>query len=94
MVFKVDGQIVVMVGPWVDGGHVLHLGTVAQGGADPGKQLHGAKGLGDIVVGAKIKGMGLFVFVAAGGDHKNRGGCPLPKFLDDLHAVHVGKPQI
>src|SRR5436305_2111044 len=58
---QVDAEIVAGEGPL----GALLLQAVAQGGADAGQQLVGAKGLGDVVVGAGIERRDLGRLVAA-----------------------------
>ena len=67
---------------------------MADGRADAGQQLRGAKGLHQIIVGAIVQRLHLIVLMVAGGDHHHRQVGPLADGLQDLHAVHIRQPQI
>ena len=73
--------------------HVVQLHP-AQGGADPGGQLLGNDGLGDVVVGTGLEPGDQVVGVGLGGDDDDRHDARGPQVAADLEAAHVGQPQI
>ena len=67
----------------------------AQGGAHPGQHLRHAEGLDDVVVRPHVQGLHLFRLPVPGGDDDDRGLLgQAAELLKDLHAVHVGQPQV
>ena len=95
MLVVVDDQLPHGVGALL-GDFVVAAGGagVADGRADPGQQLGGAEGLGQIVVGPLVQCRYLVPLVRAGGDHHHRQAGPAPQLPEDVQPVHVGQAQI
>ena len=58
------------------------------------QKLANREGLGQVVVRTGVKRADLVRVLRAGGDHDDGHLRPAADGLDDLHAVHVGKPQV
>ncbi len=54
----------------------------------------GADRLGQIIIRAEVERTYLFLFLRAGGEDDDRDAGPGADLADDLHAVHVWKPQV
>ena len=91
----VNGQFAHGIRPR-SGNFIISRGSagVPDRSADPGQQFICAKGLGQIVVCAQVQRIHLVLLVRAGGDHDHRQAGPAANAAEDLHAVHIGKPQI
>ena len=94
VLFKVESQVSMMVNRCMDCAVRARLAAVTQGGADPGKELDCAKGLGDIVISTKVKSFGLFLLMASGRDHDDRSGSPVAELFYHIHAVKIREPEI
>ena len=95
--------MLVVINGQVAGGELAGLGDlgigqgsagVADGGTDPGQQLGGAEGLGDIVVRAVVQRLYLVMLVMAGGDHHHRQAGPFADGFQHFDAVHIRQTQI
>ena len=70
-------------------------GGSPQQGAQPGQQLFGMEGLGQIVVGAGVKAGHLLAPGAAGGEDKHRRGLAVaPPPLQHRDAVDLGQAKV
>ena len=91
----VDDQVAYRIGALTGDLTVLGGGAgVADGRADPGQQLIGAKGFGQVVVRSQVQSLHLVSFMGAGGDHHHWQAGPGPEFPQDLQTIHIGKTQI
>ena len=82
-----------------DGAAVLHgLGTQpvipAQVAPDPGQDLHGHEGLGDVVIGPHIQAQDLVLGLGFGGEQQNGHIGKLPDPGGGGDAVHIGHHHI
>ncbi len=73
---------------------ILTRSLVAQGHADAGQQLFGAKGLDQVVIGAQVEGFDLDVLFAAHRQDDDRDLGPGTQLPADLQAVHIGQAQV
>ena len=73
---------------------VVHRAGPAQQGADPGRQLLGHEGLGDVVVGAGLEPGHDVVGVVAGRDHDDGHRARAPQLPAALEAVHAREHEV
>ncbi len=66
----------------------------AQHGPDPGQNLHGDEGLGDVVVGAHVQAQDLVLSLGLGGEQDDGGVGKLPDFGGGGEAVHDGHHDV
>ena len=77
--------------------HGVRIGRrldAAQDGLDPGHQLAGVEGLGEVVVRPQLQAHDLVHVVGAGGEHDDGHRAVLAQPAADLPAVHPGHHQI
>ena len=68
--------------------------AAAQHGTDAGRDLRGAEGLDDVVVGAELEADDPVGLGAAGGDHHDRHGGFAPQRAAHVAAVDVGQAEV
>ena len=76
---------------FITAGNILHP---AHGCADAGQELLDGEWLGQVIVGAAVKGKDLVAVLSAGADDDNDGGRPGTDGADDLNAVNIRKAQV
>lgn len=67
---------------------------MAQRRADARQQLHGAKGLGEVIIRTKIQCAGLVVLGHAGRNDNDGNTAPFADALNDANAIHIGQAQV
>ena len=75
-------------------GRSLVARRTTQRDADARQELADAEGLGQVVVGARVERLDLFLLVAACGQDDDRPRIPLAQPCRHFHAVDVGQAQI
>ena len=70
------------------------VAAVAQGRPDAGHQLRCAERLGDVIIGAPVQSRHLFIFLGPGRDDDNGRSGKTADAADNIHSVHIRKPQI